>query len=278
MNFDWDYFWRSLFTPHESFLHGLGLTIAISVAAMVLALALGLIIAVMGRSRFMPFRVFASLYIWVIRGTPLLVQLVIIYTGFAAAELFRFEDFSLSFNFETFSIGLFIKGAVQAAIVALMLNESAYISEIVRGGLESIEKGQNEAALSLGMTPLASMRWIIVPQAIRVMVPPLGNSFNGLMKNTSILSIIGVAEMFQIGSSMSASTFKVFEIYIVVALYYLLLTTIWTVIQTFIENWLNMKAGLPKPESVWKRLFGVRSKRDRLAPKQPTDALEGSQA
>lgn len=265
MKFDWDYFWASLFTPSDSFLNGLGLTVAISVTAMILALMLGLIIALMGRSRFMPLRVFASLYIWIIRGTPLLVQLVILYTGFAAANLFRFEDIS---------IGFVIKGAVQAAIVGLMLNESAYISEIVRGGLESIEKGQTEAALSLGMTPLGSMRWIIVPQAIRVMVPPLGNSFNGLMKNTSILSIIGVAEMFQIGSTMASSTFKAFEIFIVVALYYLLLTTVWTVIQTWIENWLNAKAGLPKAESAWKRLFGTRGKRDRNTPTSPRAETE----
>lgn len=278
MNFDWDYFWQSLFTPSESFLNGLALTIVISIAAMALALVLGLLIALMGRSRFVPLRIFASLYIWIVRGTPLLVQLVIIYTGFAAANLFRFEDLNLTMQLQDVTVGFLIKGAVQAAIVALMLNESAYISEIVRGGLESIEKGQTEAALSLGMTPLASMRWIIVPQAIRVMVPPLGNSFNGLMKSTSILSIIGVAEMFQVGSSMSAATFKVFEIYIVVALYYLLLTTVWTVIQTLIENWLNAKAGLPKAESVWKRLFGFRSKRDRVAPKSPIADLEGAAA
>jgi polar amino acid transport system permease protein len=266
MKFDWDYFWQSLFTPSSQFLNGLSLTIVISIAAMALALVLGLVIALLGRSKFLPFRIFASLYIWIIRGTPLLVQLVIIYTGFAAAGLFRFEDVT---------IGFLIKGAVQAAIVALMLNESAYISEIVRGGLESIEKGQNEAALSLGMTPLGSMRWIIVPQAIRVMVPPLGNSFNGLMKSTSILSIIGVAEMFQISNKMASSTFKVFEIFIVVALYYLLLTTVWTVIQTAIENWLNTKAGLPRAESILKRLFGYGSKRDRIVPKHPpVDKLE----
>ncbi|MBC9927144.1 MULTISPECIES: amino acid ABC transporter permease [unclassified Leucobacter] len=270
MKFDWDYFWQSLLTPSTQFLNGLALTVVISIAAMALALILGLVIALMGRSRILPFRIFASLYIWIIRGTPLLVQLVIIYTGFAAAGIFRFEDVT---------IGFLIKGAAQAAVVALMLNESAYISEIVRGGLESIEKGQNEAALSLGMTPLSSMRWIIVPQAIRVMVPPLGNSFNGLMKSTSILSIIGVAEMFQVGSSMSAATFKVFEIYIVVALYYLALTTIWTVIQTAIENSLNAKAGLPKAESIWKRLFGFRIKTDRTAPKNPiAESLEGVSA
>ncbi|WP_336660369.1 amino acid ABC transporter permease [Leucobacter sp. USHLN153] len=269
MKFDWTYFWDALFTPNESFLNGLWLTISISVIAMALALILGLIIALMGRSRFIVLRIIASLYIWIIRGTPVLVQLVILYTGLAAANIFRFEDIT---------VGILVKGAVQAAIIGLMLNESAYISEIVRGGLESIEKGQTEAALSLGMTGLGAMRWIIVPQAIRVMVPPLGNSFNGLMKSTSILSIIGVAEMFQVGSTMAASTFKAFEIFIVIALYYLALTTIWTVIQTWIENWLNAKAGLPKAESIWKRLFGARSKRDRIAPKNPLSELEGVSA
>lgn len=258
MNFDWQYFWESLLTPSERFLSGLALTVIISVIAMVLALMLGLLIALMGRSRFLPFKIFASLYIWVIRGTPLLVQLVILYTGFAALGLFRFEDVDL--------VGALIKGAVQAAIVGLMLNESAYISEIVRSGLESVDRGQNEAALSLGMTPLKSMRKIIVPQAIRVMVPPLGNSFNGLMKSTSILSIIGVGEMFQAGSVMSSATFKVFEIYAVVALYYLALTTIWTFAQTGIENALNKRAGLPPAESVFRRLFGVRTRRNRAAP------------
>lgn len=268
MKFDWSYFWQSLLSPSPQFLNGLALTVVISIVAMLLALVVGLVIALMGRSRFIPFRIFSSLYIWVIRGTPLLVQLVIIYTGFAAAGILRFEDADL--------FGVLIKGAVQAAIVALMLNESAYVSEIVRAGLESVEKGQTEAALSLGMTPLSAMRWIIVPQAIRIMVPPLGNTFNGLMKSTSILSIIGVAELFQSGTTMSAVSFKVFEIYIVVALYYLFLTTIWTFAQAAIENWLNKKAGLPRAESVLKRLFGFRGKTDRSAPKNPiVDKLEG---
>ncbi|MFS0734142.1 amino acid ABC transporter permease [Microbacterium sp. 1P10UB] len=265
MNFDWSYFWASLLTPSPRFLSGLALTVIISVVAMALALVVGLLIALMGRSRIAPLRAFAALYIWIIRGTPLLVQLVIIYTGFAAANVFRFEDQDI--------VGVLIKGAVQAAIVGLTLNESAYIAEIVRSGLESVDRGQNEAALSLGMTPGRSMREIIVPQAIRVMIPPLGNSFNGLMKSTSVLSVIGVAEMFQIGSTMSSATFKTFEVYIVVALYYLALTTIWTIIQTNIENVLNTRAGLPRAESAWRRLFGVRGRRLTLTPAaQPVDA------
>ncbi|PPF29454.1 amino acid ABC transporter permease [Rathayibacter tritici] len=258
MTFDWSYFWESLLTPSPRFLSGLALTILISVTAMVLALMVGLGIALLGRSRILPFRLFASFYVWIIRGTPLLVQLVILYTGFAAIGLFRFEDQDLA--------GVLVKGAVQAAVVGLMLNESAYISEIVRSGLESVDRGQTEAALSLGMTPGAAMRRIIVPQAIRIMVPPLGNSFNGLMKQTSVLSVIGVAEMFQAGATMSAATFKVFEIYLVVALYYLALTTVWTAVQTWIENVLNARAGLPPAESLWKRLFGLRTRRRTIAP------------
>ena len=178
MHFDWPFFWNSLFTPSGPFLDGLVLTIVISVVAMVLALIVGFVIALMRRSRFAGLRWFASVYIWVIRGTPLLVQLVLIYTGLAAAGLYQFQDVSI--------LGLSVKAAVQAAIVALMINESAYISEIVRAGLDSIPRGQFEAAASLGMRPSKVMRWIIAPQALRVMVPPLGNSFNGLMKTTSV--------------------------------------------------------------------------------------------
>lgn len=254
MQFDWSYFWASLLTPSPQFLQGLVLTVIISVAGMIAATVLGLFIALMGRSTFLPARAFANFYIWLIRGTPLLVQLVLIYTGFAAAGLFRFQDADVA--------GVLIKASVQAAVVAVSLNESAYISEIVRAGLESVDRGQLEAALSLGMRPSSAMRWIIVPQAFRTMVPPLGNEFNGLMKNTSILSVIGVGEMFQVSQVMSAATFKTFEISGVVAIYYLALTTIWTFAQAAIENKLNERAGLPKTASVVKRLFGTRGLRE----------------
>lgn len=264
--FDWNYFLSSLFTPSEQFLQGLALTIIVSVVSMITALILGLVSALMGRSRFVVFKILSSLFIWIFRGTPLLVQLVVIYTGFAAIGIFRFEDADV--------FGIVIKSAVQAAIVTLTLHEGAYISEIVRSGLEAVDKGQNEAALSLGMTQMGAMRRVIVPQAIRTMVPPLGNNFNGLMKSTSILSIIGVSEMFQTGNLMASATFKVFEIYLVVAIYYLLLTTIWTFIQAAIENYFNDKVGLPRAESVWRRLFGVRTKKEpKVSTATPPSAL-----
>lgn len=250
MNFDWGFFWKNLLTPGPPFLQGLALTIIISILAMAGALVVGLLIALMRRSGFAPLRGIASFYIWLIRGTPLLVQLVLIYTGFAAANVFRFQDVEVG--------GLLVKAAVQAAIVGLIINESAYISEIIRAGLDSVPVGQSEAAEALGMSGISAMRWIILPQALRLMVPPLGNSFNGLMKSTSILSVIGVSEMFLVSQSISAATFRTFEIFAVVAIYYLALTTIWTIVQAAIEKRLNTLVGIEATVSPWQRLFGGR--------------------
>ena len=102
------------------------------------------------------------------------------------------------------------------------------------------------------------MRWIIVPQALRVMVPPLGNSFNGLMKTTSVLSVIGVSEMFLVTQSISSATFHTFEIFIVAAIYYLALTTVWTYIQAWIENRLSRQLGIEARVSLTQRLLGAR--------------------
>ncbi len=259
MNFDWTFFWKSLLTPSDAFLQGLVLTIVISVVAMVLATVAGLIVALMRRSRLPAVRWVAGVYIWVIRGTPLLVQLVLIYTGLAAAGLYQFHDVSL--------LGLSVKAALQAAIIGLMINESAYIAEIIRAGLDSVPKGQFEAAASLGMKPVKVMRWIIVPQALRVMVPPMGNSFNGLMKTTSVLSVIGVSEMFLVTQSISSATFHTFEIFIVAAIYYLALTTIWTFIQAGIENRLARQLGIEQRVPITQRLLGAR--RAAAAPLEP---------
>lgn len=248
MIFDWAFFWSSLFTPSSAFLRGFGLTVLISIIAMLLALIVGLLLAFMRRSKFTVIRGIASIYVWVIRGTPLLVQLVLIYTGLAAAGIFQFSDITM--------FGLSIQAAIQAAIAGLVINESAYVSEIIRAGLDSVPKGQFEAAASLGMRPASVMRWIIVPQSLRVMVPPLGNSFNGLMKTTSVLSVIGVNEMFLVAQAISSATFHTFEIFIVAALYYLALTTIWTVIQSYIENRLSKMLGIEQRVGIWRRLTG----------------------
>ncbi len=122
------------------------------------------------------------------------------------------------------------------------------------------------------MSGMSAMRWIILPQSLRLMVPPLGNSFNGLMKSTSILSVIGVSEMFLVTQSISAATFRTFEIFAVVAIYYLALTTIWTIIQSAIEKKLNARVGIVTTASPWQRLFGGR----RSAPLTPVTTLSDS--
>jgi polar amino acid transport system permease protein len=258
VQFDWTFFADALFSPSKPFVDGLILTIVISVVAMVFAILVGLVVALMRRSPLMALRWCAGVYIWVIRGTPLLVQLVLIYTGLAAVGLYQFHDVAL--------LGLSVKAAVQAAIIGLMINESAYIAEIIRAGLDSVPKGQFEAAASLGMKPGKVMRWIVMPQALRVMVPPLGNSFNGMMKTTSVLSVIGVSEMFLVAQSISSYTFHTFEIFIVAAIYYLALTTIWTFIQAYIENRLTRQLGIEQPISVTQRLLGARRTTATLQP------------
>ncbi|CAA9325456.1 MAG: ABC transporter, permease protein (cluster 3, basic aa/glutamine/opines) [uncultured Nocardioidaceae bacterium] len=248
LQFDSGFFWDALFNPKPGFLAGLWRTVYISILAQLAAVVLGLVIALMRRSRRTIWRALAGFYIWIIRGTPLLVQLIIVYNGLAAVGVYSFQDLYVG--------NVTIAGVLQAAILTLAVNESAYMAEIIRAGIESVAKGQTEAALAGGMTQPQAMRWIILPQALRFIVPPLGNNFNSMMKTTSILSVIGVDELFLNAQAVSSTTFRTFEIFIVAALYYLLLTTVWSVIQSWIETRLNADVGLVKPPSALQRLFG----------------------
>jgi polar amino acid transport system permease protein len=129
-----------------------------------------------------------------------------------------------------------IPGNIQAAILALSLNEGAYMTEIIRAGILSVDSGQVEASKSLGMTYFKYMRRIILPQAVRVIVPPLGNEFNAMLKNTTLVSVIGVPELLLATQMITSATFRVFELYTVVALYYLTLTTLWGFVQARLEH------------------------------------------
>ena len=213
MHFDWTFFWQSLFHPSGAFLAGLGMTVAISVVSMVLGLVLGLIVALMRLSRNRALRIIASVYVWILQGIPLLVVLVVIYLGLAAANIYKFQDTSV--------MGVVLAGSVKAGF--------------------------------------SSMRWIILPQAVRTMIPPLGNQFNTLMKNTSLLSIIGVSEMFLVTQSISSATFKTFEIFLVTGVYYLLLTTVWTILQNEIECHLSRQLGIPVKSMLSKAASAIRA-------------------
>ena len=153
-----------------------------------------------------------------------------------------------------------LRGAVLAGIVAFSFNEGAYMSEIVRAGIQSVDAGQAEAAKSLGMTYRLTMTRIVLPQALRVIIPPLGNEFNNMLKTTSLLTIIAVQEMLRVAQAQASATFKYFEIYFGLALYYLLLTTVWTLIQGRIERRLGVSDARTRTDKGFlARLTGFRS-------------------
>lgn len=232
MHFDWPYFWSQLVTPSSAFLVGLGLTISMALAAEIIGIVLGLVFAEMRLSRYRALRYIASVYIWAVRGTPLLVQIVFIYTGLAAAGIMRFQDITFA--------GVTIPGNLQAGILALGLHEGAYMAEIFRAGILAVDKGQFEAAKSLGMPPWMMMRHVVLPQALRVVLLPIGNQFNILLKNTTLVSVIGVSEMLLVTETINSATFRTFELYAVLGIYFLLLTSAWTLFMGWAERRLTL--------------------------------------
>lgn len=170
-------------------------------------------------------RLVCRVYVEFFRGTPMLVQLFIIYFGLPAL----FQGIGLQWSLDRFP----------AAIIALSLNVAAYLAEIIRGGIQSIDKGQWEACQSLGMNPQQTMQEVIFPQAFRRILPPLGNEFITLIKDTSLTAVIGFVELFRQGQLIVASTYQAFEVYIVVALFYLLLTTLTSAVFKYLEKRMN---------------------------------------
>jgi polar amino acid transport system permease protein len=259
--FDSGFFFNSLFQPTSVFLQGLARTVYISVLAQALGTVLGLGIELCRRSRFRPLRWIAGTYVWLVRGTPLLVQLVLVYNGLAATNIYRFEDLTIG--------PIVVLGVIQAAIITLAANEAAYMAEIIRAALDAIDSGQAEAANALGMTPAMTMRLVLLPQAARIIVPPLGNEFNLMMKSTSLLSVIGLQEMFLTAQSINSATFKTFEIFMTVAAYYLLLTTVWAFVQKWIERKMGTPAvSVPRGGSLRERLLGERKRDATVAAQQ----------
>ncbi|MDE8344850.1 MAG: amino acid ABC transporter permease [Acidocella sp.] len=233
MNFDWPYFWSQLLTPSGAFLSGLGLTVLMAVSAQILGSVLGLFIAFARLSPGKPFSFAAAAYVWIVRGTPLLVQIVFIYTALAAANIVRFNDITVG--------PIVFPGNVQAGIVALAINEAAYMAEIFRAGIMAVDKGQVEAAKALGLSRVMVMRHVVLPQAFRIVLLPIGNQFNIMLKNTTLVSVIGVSEMLLVTQTINSATFRTFELYSVLGLYFLLLTSLWTLAMAWVERKLSPK-------------------------------------
>lgn len=189
----------------EFLLGGLGLTVGLSLLSMGAGLVLGMLVSFARLASWRPLRAIASLYTDFLRGTPLLVQILWIYYSLPILTGVVFSPF------------------VSAAI-ALALNLSAFISEVYRAGIQSIGRGQREAALALGMSQWQAMRRVILPQSIRRVLPPLGSIWVSLFKDTAIVSVIAVPELMYRGKVLSIETYRPVEIYTVVAIIYFLVT------------------------------------------------------
>lgn len=213
-HWNWPGFFDYLFNPF--ILGGVVTTIWLTVVSLICGLALGFALALMRRSQFTLLQLLAKLYIWLFRGTPLLVQLIVIYTALPQMGI-RFS-------------------VVEAALLGLALNEAAYLAEIIRAGIEAVPEGQTRAARALGMTERQIMRHIVMPQAFKVIIPPLGNSVNGLLKTTSVTSVISMEELLRRTQVLIQEKFMVLELFAVAAIYYLLLTTLWDFFQRRIEK------------------------------------------
>src|SRR5438132_3267378 len=226
----WHILWQRIFHPDHEFVLALWRTIYIAVAAQLLGVILGLLAALMRMSRLAPLRLLSGLYVLIFRGTPVIVQIFFVFYG--ANLLLGVTIIPNSVNLGVFELD----GKAFAGILALGINEGAYMREIFRAGIDSIDKGQMEAAKSLGMPSGLAMRRIILPQAARVIVPPLGNEFNNMIKTTSLVAFIGVTELFQNAEIGLSQTFKPVEYFLSVAFWYLVLTAVWSVIQAWIER------------------------------------------
>lgn len=194
------------------------LTIRITIAAIAIGSVLGVFIALLKLSNPI-FKKIADVYITIIRGTPLITQIFILYFGLSR---------------------LFLLSPFWAAAIALAVHNSAYIAEIFRGAIQSIDKGQWEAGRSLGMTSMQTMLRIIMPQAMRRAIPPLGNQFIIAVKDSSLAAFVSVGELFRTAQSIASSTFNFMEMYITAAIYYLLLVIILTWIVNRIEYRLSV--------------------------------------
>nr|WP_308405787.1 amino acid ABC transporter permease [Streptomyces tardus] len=204
-------------------------TLKLTVLAMVIGVVLGMVLAVMRLSKNPVLSAVAWGYIWFFRGTPVLVQL--------------FLWFNLALVFTYLDLGPFYKDEMNdvitpfvAALLGLALNEAAYMAEIGRAGIQSVDQGQTEAAQALGMSSAKTTRRIVLPQAMRVIIPPTGNEFINMLKTSSLAYVIGFNELFKASVDIGARNLAIVEMLMVVTIWYLVLTTVFSIGQFYLER------------------------------------------
>lgn len=217
MHFDASYFWNLLFSTQ--FIHPVLTVIWIAAVSMVIGTIIGTIGGIIMTSPLGVLRRIVGGYVATIRGIPVLVQIVFWYNGLSAL-----------------TDGAVNLPAVAAGIIALGINEGAYMTEIVRAGIQSVERGQREASQALSLSYRSMMTKVILPQAVRIAIPPAGNQVINLIKNTSLLFTIAIPEIFATGTNLFSMNFKYFEVIAVVAIWYLLLALGYGLIQKALER------------------------------------------
>jgi polar amino acid transport system permease protein len=218
----------------ESIINGIWITLMLTLISMVLGILLGLVLAVMRSSSQLPISGLARLYITFFRGTPVLVQLVF---WFNIAALY--PRLSIGVPFTDISMPIDVNELLTpltAALIGLTLNQAAYMAEIIRGGFAAVGRGQLEAAESLGMHGFDKLRMVIIPQTLPSIIPPTGNQFIGMLKETSLVSVLGVADLLQSAQSIYARTYETIPLLIVASLWYLIMTMALSVPQSMIER------------------------------------------
>ncbi|WP_163970210.1 amino acid ABC transporter permease [Oceanobacillus halotolerans] len=209
------HFFDVFINSFDVFLNGLWITFQLSVASLIIACIIGLFFALLKISNIKVLVWIADAYIWIVRGTPLIVQIFILFYGLTDIML----------------IPMFWAG-----VAGLAFHSGAYIAEIIRGAIQSIDKGQREAGRSLGMSNGLTMRRIILPQAFRRAIPPLGNQFIIGIKDSSLVSFIGMQELFGVASTMGSNSFDYLPYFITVAIYYLFIVLVLTVLVNKLEK------------------------------------------
>jgi len=230
--FGWPIVRQYLFAP--TVVHGVVLTIELTVFSMLIGVFIGVVLAVMRLSKSRLISSTAWVYIWFFRGTPVLVQILF---WFNIQAIYPHLTLGIPFGptFVTLNMNAILTPFV-AGVLALSLNEGAYMAEIVRAGIISVDEGQAEAAHSLGMSRSKSLRLIVLPQAMRLIIPPTGNETISMLKTTSLVSAIAVVELTKATTDIAATNYREIQLLIVASIWYLLMTTILSIGQYYLER------------------------------------------
>ena len=210
------------------FNYGALITVVISILGVFFGTILGVLLACAQRSRFKPLVWFANVYVWIFRGTPMMVQIMI---AFALMHI----------NAPTIQVGILgvDLSRLIPGILIISMNSGAYVSETVRAGINAVPKGQLEAAYSLGIRPKNAMRYVILPQAVKNILPALGNEFITIIKDSSLLSTIGVMELWNGATTVATTTYLPLTPLLFAAFYYLIMTSVLTVALKAFENYIG---------------------------------------